>query len=437
MSLRTVTWCRSWLGSGEEEAGEAGEVEGSEVEARLDQQRGYASYQRDRSWQDAVVAQYGESLEAMIEACGQAGVPVLLVRLGSNLRDCPPFKSQHRDGMSTSESVRWRELMDEGESETASGRFEAALASYRRAEELDPDHALVSWRIARTLDRLGRPKLAAVAYRLARDLDVCPLRMIGRLDAELVRVAAATGTMLVDAATSIESSSLGGVPGSDWYVDHVHPTLGGHQRIGKLLAEAVGEAGWLELGVAMDGARSRRHRRRQFRRLGPVFFANGARRVGWLENWARRQKLDEEVRPVSWSEWVRSGYRSIEFGQWEDARRAYIQSLGVTPDAGPAATAILRHACHLFEQGRTGDASDLVDLLGELPEAQQGALAPDWSRAALVLAVEQGDRQRATELLGRYTRLLEATRESVDGSGWSRVMPDVLSRARRLVGQAG
>ena len=437
MSLRTVTWCRSWLGSGEEEAGEAGEVEGSEVEARLDQQRGYASYQRDRSWQDAVVAQYGESLEAMIEACGRAGVPVLLVRLGSNLRDCPPFKSQPRDGMSTSDSVRWRALMDEGESETASGRFEAALASYRRAEELDPDHALVSWRIARTLDRLGRLKPAAVAYRRARDLDVCPLRMIGRLDAELVRVAAATGTTLVDAATSIESSSLGGVPGSDWYVDHVHPTLRGHQRIGKLLAEAVGERGWLELGVAMDGARSRRHRRRQFRRLGPVFFANGARRVGWLENWARRQKLDDEVRPVSWSEWVRSGYRSIEFGQWEDARRAYAQSLGVTRDAGPVATEILRHACSLFEQGRSGDASDLVGLLGELPEARQGALAPDWARAALVLAVEQGDRQRATDLLGRYTRLLDATRESVGGSGWLRVMPDVLSRARRLVGQAG
>jgi hypothetical protein len=171
--------------------------------------------------------------------------------------------------------------------------------------------------------------------------------------------------------------------------------------------------------------------------LGPVFFANGARRVGWLENWARRQKLDEEVRPVSWSEWVRSGYRSIEFGQWADARRAYVQSLGVTRDAGPVATEILRHACRLFEQGRTGDAFDLVDLLGELPEARQGALAPDWARAALVLAVEQGDRQRATDLLGRYTRLLEATRESVDGSGWSRVMPDVLSRARRLVGQAG
>lgn len=434
MSLRSVTLARRWWSDGDDRQSDQGS---SEVEARLDQQRGYASYQRDRAWQDEVVAQYGRSLEAIIDACRRAGVPLVLVRLGSNLRDCPPFKSQHRDGLSTEESTSWQTAMGLGEQETAARRFEAALAAYRRAEEIDGQHALVAWRIARTLDRLGRTDLAAKAYRRARDLDICPLRMIGRLDEVLTAVAKKSGTSLVDAAGEIETASPDALPGSDWYVDHVHPTLQGHQKIADLLVEEVARAGWLELAEPPVAARRRRHFRRHFRRLGPVFFANGSRRVGWLENWARRQRLDEEVRPVSSSEYARAGYRAIEFGQWDDAWKAYAQSLVTSPDAAPAAEMVLRHARRLFEQGRTGDAWDLVDWLGELPAAQQGGLAPAWSRAALVLAVERGDRERVNGLLDRYGRLLEATSgpPSASRGGWTHVMPDVLRRARRLVGR--
>ena len=436
LSSRTVTLCRGWWRGGDDGGASHGPTE---VEARLDQQRGYASYQRDRAWQDEVVAEYGRSLEAIIDTCRRAEVPLLLVRLGSNLRDCPPFKSQHRDGLSTEEVASWQAAMGLGEQETVARRFEAALAAFRRAEELDDQHALVAWRIARTLDRLGDSDRAAESYRRARDLDVCPLRMIGRLDEMLTAVARETGTRLVDAAGAIETASPEALPGSDWYVDHVHPTLQGHQKIAEILVEEVGRAGWLELSAPLASARRRRHRRRHFRRLGPVFFANGARRVGGLENWARRQRLDEEVQPVSSSEYARAGYRAIEFAEWDDAWRAYAQSLVSSTDAAPAAATILRHARRLFEQGRTGDAWDLVDWLGELPAAQQGALAPAWSRAALVLAVERGDRERADGLLDRYGRLLEATSASasVAGSGWADVMPDVLQRARRLVGRGG
>jgi len=436
MSLRTVTLCRRWLGGDAEPVSDDGSPE---VTARLDQQRGFASYQRDRLWQDEVVEQYGRTLEAMIDACRGAGVPLLLVRLGSNLRDCPPFKSQHRDGLNSEESASWQAAMDEGDLQSAQRDFEAALTAYHQAAELDNQHALVAWRIARTLDRLGHTEPAAIAYRRARDLDVCPLRMIGRLDQVLSAVAKNTGTPLIDAAALIEGESPDGLPGSDWYVDHVHPTLQGHQKIGELLAEEVGRGGWLELGAPMAAARTRRHRRRHFQRLGPVFLANGARRVGWLENWARRQRLDEEVRPVSAGEYARVGCRAVDFGQWDGAWTAYAQSLVASADAVSAASTILQHARRLFEQGRTSAAADLVNRLGELPDAQQGALAPSWSRAALVLSVERGDREAANELLDRYGRLLKATSEStsVSQTGWLEVMPDVLERARRLVGRDG
>tara|TARA_B100001123_G_scaffold2024_5_gene2811 strand:- start:228 stop:2051 length:1824 start_codon:yes stop_codon:yes gene_type:complete len=431
MSLRTVTWCRRWLQSDEPEKQSEGP---EEVQARLDEQRGFASYFRDAAWQDEVVSQYVESLKAMIAACRRAEVPLVLVRLGSNLRDCPPFKSEHRDGITPAELSIWQAAMDAGVAATDERRFDQALMAFREAEEIDDQFALVAWRIARTLDRLGRPEEAATAYRRARDLDVCPLRMITRLDKSLQRVASQSGTPLVDAAGAIEADSDDGLPGSDWYVDHVHPTLRGHQRIAELLVEEIGRGGWLELSAAATAARVRLNRRRHFRRLGPVFFSNGSRRVEWLENWARRQRLDAEVQPVSWIEFARAGNRAMDFGQWEDAWKAYAQALAACPEVAPAAVTVLRHACWLFEQGRSGDAADLVDRLRELPEAEQGAVAPIWSRAALVLAVESGDRDQAERTLARYSRLIKATASSPDTTGWARVMPDVLDRARRLVG---
>ena len=431
MSLRTVTLCRRWLQSDEPEEQSEGP---EEVQARLDEQRGFASYSRDAAWQDEVVRQYVESLNAMIAACRRAGVPLVLVRLGSNLRDCPPFKSEHREGITPGELATWQAAMDAGAVATDERHFEQALEAFRAAEAVDDQFALVAWRIARTLDRLGRFEDAVAAYRRARDLDVCPLRMISRLDKSLQRVASQSGTPLVDAAGAIEADSDDGLPGSDWYVDHVHPTLRGHQRIAELLVEEIGRGGWLELSAAATAARVRLNRRRHFRRLGPVFFSNGSRRVEWLENWARRQRLDAEVHPVSWIEFARAGNRAMDFGQWEDAWKAYAQALAACPEVAPAAVTVLRHACWLFEQGRSGDAADLVDRLRELPEAEQGAVAPIWSRAALVLAVESGDREQAERTLARYSRLIKATASSPDSTGWGRVMPDVLDRARRLTG---
>ncbi len=279
MSLRTVTWCRRWLQSDEPEKQSEGP---EEVQARLDEQRGFASYFRDAAWQDEVVSQYVESLKAMIAACRRAEVPLVLVRLGSNLRDCPPFKSEHRDGITPGELSTWQAAMDAGVAATDERRLDQALMAFREAEEIDDQFALVAWRIARTLDRLGRPEEAATAYRRARDLDVCPLRMITRLDKSLQRVASQSGTPLVDAAGAIEADSDDGLPGSDWYVDHVHPTLRGHQRIAELLVEEIGRGGWLELSAAATAARVRLNRRRHFRRLGPVFFPTGpGESSGW------------------------------------------------------------------------------------------------------------------------------------------------------------
>ena len=76
------------------------ETAGGTVEARLDNAAGYASYKRDLDWQAAVRQQFASSLDDMATRCQAVDVPLMLVKLGGNLRDCPPFKSEHAGTLS-------------------------------------------------------------------------------------------------------------------------------------------------------------------------------------------------------------------------------------------------------------------------------------------------------------------------------------------------
>ncbi len=451
LSLRTVTLVRSAFqpknGDREDQPGES-----LEVEARLDELSGYASYHRDDRWRKSVVAQYEDSLRKMVAACKVARVPLVLVRLGSNLRDCPPFKSEHGSDFSPEVEAVWQRAFDDAAEDEHEGRFAEALAAYRRAEEHDDEFALLFWRMARVLDRLGRFDEAGVAYRRARDLDICPLRMIGELDQRLVRVAGDTKTVLVDAAAAGEAASREGIPGYDWFMDHVHPTIFGHQQIAGLIVEDLDRAGLLpgspnsghgrggKTGKATEKTapdatassgqfRRRMRRRRHLRLQGPAFFANGARRVEWLETWAQRHRLDEEVRPVDWPGHARAGFRLIDFDQRSAAWDRYFTAINLAPEPERAARVTLEHAGRLFRQGRTAAAKFLLVKMAELSTLDETTLPASLALASLVVAVEEGDRTWAAELLVRYGAGWESDPLTVPG--WNETIPAALAKARR------
>ena len=133
-------------------------VEGAElsphVNTRLDYASGYASYRRDEGWWQNVAAQYDDSVRQIVAACRAAHVPVLLIRLGSNLRDCPPYKSEHRTGLDAGAEADWQAAFDLA---TAAEKTDLprALRLYQEADAIDADYALLNFRIARVLDRLG------------------------------------------------------------------------------------------------------------------------------------------------------------------------------------------------------------------------------------------------------------------------------------------
>lgn len=330
------------------------------VSARLDEVSGYASYHRDDAWAEDVRTHFDQSLRTMVDMCQAADVPALLVLLGSNLRDCPPFKSEHRGDITVEEERTWQTLVDDAANAEASDP-ETALSACESAAEIDDQHALLRFRWARLLDGLGRTDEASEHYLAAKDLDVCPLRMPEALATTLRGIAADTQTPLVDARGRIESKCAGGLAGNDWYMDHVHPSIGAHQEIAAAIAS--------QIPIALNDW-SEQFRRRSYddhlQSLGPVYLTNGHERVSWLEKWARRQRLLRETLPQEPVAHLRYGDRLWDFGlqdaAWEHYQTALQSDTTMTER-------LLDRSQRLYEQGRTPEARQLVEHLADSPYA--------------------------------------------------------------------
>jgi lysophospholipase L1-like esterase len=369
-SLRILNVARYWIhGARSRVGGDATGADGAahlsaEVKTRLDERSGYASYHRDDAWHDRVAAQFEESIRAMIAQCHAAAVPILLVKPGSNLRDCPPFKSEHRLGLAAEDEHAWQAAFDVATaSDTTAGTnatLSGALELYRNAEKIDGEYALLDWRIARILDRLDKKGEASEYYLKARDHDVCPLRTPKRHEMILDRIATEPRTPQVDAAALFASKSPDGIPGNNWYLDHVHPTIGGHQRIAQAIAARVRDIGLVSKTGTWPEDQRREAYHRQLRQLGSNYLADGRRRVEWLESWARRERLLDENLPEDARGFLHLGFHRLDFGDEEGAWESFREAL--KRDAS-ASRVLRKHAQELRTEGRVEAATELLRRL--------------------------------------------------------------------------
>ena len=210
---------------------------------------------------------------------------------------------------------------------------------------------------------LGRTAEALPYFEKAKDADICPLRITAPLEQALLRIAAETDTPLVDAASLIAARSPGGIPGNDWYVDHVHPTIGGHQLIARALAAQFAARGWLTRSAEWPEDHRTAAYTRQFAALGPAYLADGQRRLAWLEDWAKRQRLAAETVPADAAGFARLAFRHLDLGDAAAASAALREAL--RREAG-LADAVRAHAHQLTAEGR---AENAAALLRELPRA--------------------------------------------------------------------
>lgn len=160
--------------------------------------------------------QFETNLESICRFFEKKSIPVFVGSLASNLRDQPPFAAASNDAPRAADSV-----------------FAAAQSAFASGDTLRADSL----------------------FSRARDLDVVRFRAPSEFNGIVRRVSSRTRAVYVPVAESFAAASPGGAPGSNIFLEHVHPTRDGQALIGRVFFESLLRSGLL--GRSVDTTRLR------------------------------------------------------------------------------------------------------------------------------------------------------------------------------------
>ena len=190
----------------------------------------------------AVYAHFEQNLTDILTAGVGSGARVVVSTVGSNLRDSPPFASLHRLGFPPEQQAEWDKLYQAAGLLQQEGKLAEAVIQYQAAAQLDDQFANLHFRWAQCYAALTRRDDARRHYALARDLDTLRFRADTRIN-DIIRHTAGVwqsrGVRLADTAAALAQASADGVPGEEWFHEHVHLTFAGNYLIARQLAEQV------------------------------------------------------------------------------------------------------------------------------------------------------------------------------------------------------
>jgi tetratricopeptide (TPR) repeat protein len=190
----------------------------------------------------SVYRNFERNLADIIQTGQRSGAGIVVSTVAVNLRDCAPFASAHRKGLSEADTAQWAKLYQLGISAQREGRLDEATRQFQEAAKIDNAFAELRFRQGNCATALGQLQAAREHFLAARDLDTLRFRCDSELNA-LIRQAASKhvgeGVLLADSEEAFEQQVRDGLPESELFYEHVHPTFKGNYVLARTLAEQV------------------------------------------------------------------------------------------------------------------------------------------------------------------------------------------------------
>jgi tetratricopeptide (TPR) repeat protein len=381
-----------------------------EVVAVLDRSIGPEAYRRDDRLKANVLLHFRQSLERIIDIGQASGAEVVLVVPASNLKDCSPFKSEHRPQLEPDQRRRWDALVQRARHAQEDGRAEEALAAADEAREIDGCHAGLHYLRGRLLLQLGRHTEANAALTLARDEDVCPLRALTAITTMVQETAQRKDVPLVDFVRIVEVQSPHGIPGENVFLDHVHPTIETHRLLALALLDRLAASGRVQPVASWGEDEIQRITRRVEGRLDRAAHANALRNLAKVLAWAG--KFDEsnqlalraaEDLPDDAHAQCLAGDAFYNQGRFDEAIVRYERSLQLAPTYPKA---------HYSLGGTLHRLGNLEQAAVHLEQAVQ--LQPNYALAHAALADVRFDQQRFPEAQRSFEQALRLNPDLTD-----------------------
>ncbi len=179
---------------------------------------------------------FEKNLRDTVEVARRSGARVIVSTVATNLKDCGPFSSLHREDLGPDDLRSWTALVQQGADLESARSYDEALKAYLAAAKIDDQFAELEFRIARNLWLQGDYAGAKQHFLRARDLDTLRFRADSKInDINRSVASSSAGAELVDAEAIFFKASSNGIIGSDLVYEHVHMTPLGNY----LLARAM------------------------------------------------------------------------------------------------------------------------------------------------------------------------------------------------------
>jgi tetratricopeptide (TPR) repeat protein len=171
-----------------------------------------------------------------------ARAETVLCTVGANLRDCPPFASLHRSGLTAEQQKNWDATYKQGVEAQSQGKQAEAVAAFLQAADVDDSYAELQFRLGRCYQLAGDYENARARYVRARDLDTLRFRADAQINEVIRTVAEQTKfprVHLANAAEALDANSPHGLSGAEFFYEHVHLTFEGNYVVAKAVLEQI------------------------------------------------------------------------------------------------------------------------------------------------------------------------------------------------------
>lgn len=184
-----------------------------------------------------VARSFHKNLLAILRTAARASPAVVVCTVPVNLRDCAPFSTSYLEDETAAQEVR--ELLRAARAaEAATNRMDAARL-YSDIIRRDPTHAEALFRAARLALGDNRTAEAAALFARARDADALRLRADSGINAAIRTCAVEASVSLLDAEALFAIRSPQGIPGREWFLDHIHFTFEGTHLLATALLDRL------------------------------------------------------------------------------------------------------------------------------------------------------------------------------------------------------
>ncbi len=189
-----------------------------------------------------VYRNFAANLRDIVRVATGAGAKTLLCTVVSNLKDCAPLLSRHRDGLSAGELAAWQRAFDRGRLAWRLGEVAAARTGLQEARRIDPQYADTLFMLGSLEQQAGNVDSARALLLEAEHWDALRFRPDARINDIIRQVARDTpGVRLLDAAEQMGSDPASTVApaGRELLFEHVHFDWAGNFLLARAMAQAA------------------------------------------------------------------------------------------------------------------------------------------------------------------------------------------------------